>query len=1444
MPNYYRFEQQFFSYLSNLERNIKSSPVYLGTGSGAGATIIGNLPQTRISYDSNEFATNTTDDPATLLDNLNHIRYDIVTLQDAYLSGAGVPSGGGLTQGHLIYNEAVELTQREKLVLSGAGVTVVDNSSNDSTDITINPDFLDLPDTPPSYVAESGKVLRVNEFETGIEFADSPYAGNKIIHYNSDGTVADEYSVNEAGLRSALNNASSGDIILLPPQTITINTDGIAPGTNCLKVKEGVTLRGMSREFSIISANISTASSDTRYLVWMFNNSIIDNLTISYTRDNEDDVYGIMSDGDDDIGIGGIYNTTVIVNNLYNSTSSPGTGAINIFLKYDPDYIRTVIDNCLFVAIGGYAGNYITVEDSLVTVQDTLLIKNSVFTATDTIDAYSSGFSKALQIYNYYGSNRRTIIDNCRFYGYTSGTYTSELNEGLYARGIFDIKDCFSISESTGTADNIRNYGFRIETSTTDSLSRIINCIGIASNESSLVDNSSYCAAGLQTNHSTIINGYFKATNSLGDAWGIHVNTFLYATGTPSIYNTVLDGNKADIRLKSSSYGLNLYNCQYDTLSNPDSGTFTLLQGDRAGYEPESYHSSDIEDNTLTRHLPLPVTSGYIAVVFEDEWILSPISGAGSGTGTFLDLTDTPSDYTSQLGKALVVASGEDGIEFTDLGTGDMTKAVYDTNDNGIVDEADATPWTGVTGKPATYPPDSHNHSFLNLTDSPSSYNGESNKVIAVKDTEDGLEFVVQSGASFLDLPDTPSSYTGQAGRVPLVNDTETGLVLSGAGAGDMYKSTYDTDDDGIIDEIPWTNVTDKPTTFSPSTHNHDDRYYKETEIDIKLQDHDEFLDDDDTPSSYAGQAGKAVIVADTEDQLQFVSVAGIGSGIEYQVLTSLNDEDPDFLLNKFIAGSGIALTETLDEGDGSIIIDTTASGVGDMTKSVYDTNDDGVVDTAPWDGITDKPSTYPPDSHDHDDLYYTETEIDTKLALQDEFTELTDSPSSYSGESGKVVAVKDTEDGLEFVVQSGSGSGAGASTFIELTDVPSSYNGQAGKYTVVNETEDGLEFVTHSGAGAEVLVPVVLYDTTLSGAGTFDTVAIPDDVINIEASLTGRSDKAGVSSEPVEIIINNDTTEANYGYAYHFGGLNEGDDEGASNLVGHVPAAMATSNYISEVKVWIPHVQLTGKHAFHTDSSNIRKTTERYIVNYGGIWLTEAAITSIKFVLDVGPNFVAGSRLQVLGYKVLSIGASDLLDLNDTPVTYSGASGQSLVVNDEEDGVEFVTVSGERILIEELTPTGTTATFSSIPATYTHLELDWVVRSDRSGQLVDELYFYMNNDTTATNYRVVYLYSQESSGVGAINASKAILVKIPAANATAGCAGYGNVKISYYAKTTFKKRLMGQSTTRWDTSTDLRLELLGYEWESTSAISQIDIISVNGANFISGSTIRLYGVN
>lgn len=83
-------------------------------------------------------------------------------------------------------------------------------------------------------------------------------------------------------------------------------------------------------------------------------------------------------------------------------------------------------------------------------------------------------------------------------------------------------------------------------------------------------------------------------------------------------------------------------------------------------------------------------------------------------------------------------------------------------------------------------------------------------------------------------------------------------------------------------------------------------------------------------------------------------------------------------------------------------------AGTGDMLKSVYDINNDGIVDSAaaaPWSGITGKPSTFTPSSHTH-----TASEVtDFTEATQDAIgAALTDSASidfTYSDVANTITA-------------------------------------------------------------------------------------------------------------------------------------------------------------------------------------------------------------------------------------------------------------------------------------------------------------------------------------------------------------------------------------------------------------------------------------------------------
>ena len=159
--------------------------------------------------------------------------------------------------------------------------------------------------------------------------------------------------------------------------------------------------------------------------------------------------------------------------------------------------------------------------------------------------------------------------------------------------------------------------------------------------------------------------------------------------------------------------------------------------------------------------------------------------------------------------------------------------------------------------------------------------------------TGEGLEYVDGGPGGILEMrlgahklkhaiggsdPLTPSDI-GSADAVH-THDWSDILNPPSAGAGDMTKATYDTDNDGQVesadsaDTVPWTGVQNPPTTYPPSTHTHDDRYYTETELATAGQAVVDWGNIANAPAGAAGDMEKTVYDPDADGKVEAADAA------------------------------------------------------------------------------------------------------------------------------------------------------------------------------------------------------------------------------------------------------------------------------------------------------------------------------------------------------------------------------------------------------------------------------------------------------------------------------------------------------------------------------------------------------------------------------------------
>jgi hypothetical protein len=169
--------------------------------------------------------------------------------------------------------------------------------------------------------------------------------------------------------------------------------------------------------------------------------------------------------------------------------------------------------------------------------------------------------------------------------------------------------------------------------------------------------------------------------------------------------------------------------------------------------------------------------------------------------------------------------------------------------------------------------------------------------------------------------------------------------------------------------------------------------------------------------------------------------------------------------------------------------------------------------------------------------------------------------------------------------------------------------------------------------------------------------------------------------------------------------------------------------------------------------------------------------------------------------------------------------------------GVAASTTAYESIATTTVGSGGTaTITFSSIPSTYTHLQLRWFSKNTSADYGIRGQF----NSDSAANYSFHELYGT-GAAAGATAGSSTIYAQMGQnADATASVFGTGIVDILDYANTNKYKTVRALSG--YDKNGAGTIAFDSSSWRSTSAISSIYLYSSVG-NFAQYSQFALYGI-
>ena len=212
-----------------------------------------------------------------------------------------------------------------------------------------------------------------------------------------------------------------------------------------------------------------------------------------------------------------------------------------------------------------------------------------------------------------------------------------------------------------------------------------------------------------------------------------------------------------------------------------------------------------------------------------------------------------------------------------------------------------------------------------------------------------------------------------------------------------------------------------------------------------------------------------------------------------------------------------------------------------------------------------------------------------------------------------------------------------------------------------------------------------------------------------------------------------------------------------------------------------------------------------------------------------------ASSPILVTGLSELTAYTFTVTATNATGTSGASAASDAVTTPAGDNGVMFP------IQMVSVGAAGaSTIEFTSIPSTYTHLQIRGIGRTTTATTSV--AFFTQFNSDTASNYNYHYMYADSTTAYsgGSANESNIYAFRTTGASATSGMFGAGVIDILDYKNTNKYKTL--RSLSGENRNGDGYVFYCSGAWRSTSAITSIKLFYSSG-NFAQYSQFALYGI-